>query len=203
MNKILIVIVSLFSLTTYSQDVYDIIAKETCECITKKNIDISKSSSSDISGQLGVCLISSYSAHKMELPEKDRIDFNDEAGMGKLGEMVALKMLDKCPDIIIALGTKANEDEKKEGASKSQTQTINGQFLQSVSSDFITVSVKDNSGRIHSLLFLTFFENSNLISENLLKKNQKVEVEYYEQEFYDVKSKDFRLFKILKSIKKI
>lgn len=202
MKKILVAIVSIFSLTTYSQSseaIYDVIAKETCECINKKNIDISKSSSKEIQAQLGMCMLTSYTAHKNELKPEDRVEFGDDSGMEKLGESVALKMIDHCPNVILELGGKVNDDAPK-GEVKEK---ISGQFLESKSNDFVTISVKDESGRIYSLLLLTFFENSNLISDNLLKKNQKIEVEYAEQEFYDVKSKDFRLYKVLKGIKKL
>ena len=50
---------------------------------------------------------------------------------------------------------------------------------------------------------LSFFENSNLITENLLKKDDKITIEYIEEEFYDSKAKDFRYFKVLKGIKKL
>lgn len=202
MKKIAIIIFSIFGLTAYSQDVYEIMAKETCDCITKKNIDLDKSSSQVIQAQLGGCMLTSYSAHKNEMKPEDRVEYGDSEGMRKLGENVALKMLNSCPDIIMKLGNQYI-DKKSKGDIIIDNNIIKGQFLESKSNDFLTITVKDSSGRIYSFVLLTFFENSNLITDNLLKKDQKVEVEYVEQEFYDVKSKDFRLYKVLKGIKKL
>lgn len=50
---------------------------------------------------------------------------------------------------------------------------------------------------------LTFFEDADLLIENKLKKNDKVSVDYWEEEFYDVKAKDFRYYKVIQGVKKI
>ena len=48
-------------------------------------------------------------------------------------------------------------------------------------------------------LILIFLKST----ENKIKKNDKVSVEYWEQEFYDVKAKDYRYYKVIQAIKKI
>jgi hypothetical protein len=52
------------------------------------------------------------------------------------------------------------------------------------------------------MIVLTFFEDVHLITENLIKKNEKITVEYFEQEFYDPKVNDFRYYKVIQGIKK-
>jgi hypothetical protein len=201
MKKILIIVILIFSSVSYSQDALDIIGKETCECLNKKIPDVTKVPSNELQNELGACMMTSYMAHKSELKPEDQSEFGNSEGMRKLGENVAMKMLVHCPNIIMELGRSSLDEEAK--VEEVENAKISGQFIESKSNDFISISIKDNVGRTHSLILLTFFENSNLISENLLKKNQKIEVEYYEQEFYDPKSKDFRYYKVLQGLKKI
>ncbi len=201
MKKILIIAILIFSSVSYSQDALDIIGKETCECLNKKIPDVTKVPSNVLQNELGACMMTSYMAHKSELKPEDQADFGDSEGMRKLGESVAMKMLVHCPNVIMELG-RSTLDEKADEI-VIDNYKISGQFLEAKTNDFISISIKDNTGRTHSLLLLTFFENSNLITESLLKKNQQIEVEYYEQEFYDPKSKDFRYYKVLQGLKKI
>ena len=42
--------------------------------------------------------------------------------------------------------------------------------------------------------FIKVFE---IVIENKLKKNQSIEVKYFEQEFYDPKTKDYKYYKVL------
>ncbi len=199
MKKFSIIILLVFSTVSYCQDAIDAMAKETCECINKKFPDISKSNAGEIEDELGSCLLTSYMAHKEELKPEDKTELTNQEGMKNLGEKVAMKMLTHCPAVIIELGKSSNDEEAVEVANL----TLSGQFVESKSNEFVTISLKDASGRTHSLVLLNPFENSSLITDNSLKKNDKIEVEYYEQEFYDPKAKDFRYYKVLQGLKKI
>ncbi|GGD36097.1 hypothetical protein [Flavobacterium orientale] len=181
------------------ESLYDIVAKESCECIVNKNFDLKNRDYEKIKLEFGLCIINSYSNHKSKFDESIDLDFKNSKMMSKFGEDVALKMINHCPDKIIEFGNFEGDDEDE----ILDNITFEGVFLESKKSDFQMVTVKENNGRIHTLIVLTFFEDVNLITDNLIKKNDKVSVEYFEQEFYDPKLNDFRYYKVIQGIKKI
>ncbi len=67
MKKLLVLLVSLVSLNLFSQDFLDTVAKETCECITQK--DLGEATAQEKEMQLGVCMFSSISKHKSMFDE--------------------------------------------------------------------------------------------------------------------------------------
>ena len=178
---------------------YDIIAKETCECVSNKNIDLENDDYEKVQIEFGFCMINSYSNHKNDFDEPMNLDFGNSDEMGKFGEAVALKMVNHCPDFIIALGSRDDDSEDQ----KVSNSVVEAFFVESKKNEFQTITVKEKNGRVHSLIILTFFENVNLITENQIKKNDKVIVEYFEQEFYDPKVNDFRYYKVIQAITKL
>jgi len=110
MKKILLLFV-FFTISVNAQNndaVYDKIASETCSCLEAKKLDINKEAKENkLAMTLGLCMVDSYTAHKMELAEADRVDFDNNEGMKNLGEKVAIKMVSHCPDYIMALGQMA------------------------------------------------------------------------------------------------
>jgi hypothetical protein len=180
--------------------IYDVIAKETCECVSNKKLDLANDDLEKVQIEFGFCMINSYSNHKNDFDEPIDLDFGNSELMGKFGEDIALKMVNHCPDFIIALGSRGDVSEEEEEIPNS---TLEAFFVESKKNDFQTITVKESNGRLHILIVLTFFENVNLITENVIKKNEKVEVEYFEQEFYDPKVNDFRYYKVIQGIKKL
>ena len=115
MRKISIVLFLIFSTNSFSQDVYDIIGKETCTCLEAKKLDYTKLNKKDIQTQVGLCMIQSYSSHASEFKLEDKVSFDDQAGMRSLGEKVAMKMLADCPAIILEMGRRSvDEDDTSE-----------------------------------------------------------------------------------------
>ena len=80
--------------------------------------------------------------------------------------------------------------------------SITGSFFQIKSEQFITFSIKESSGRTVEFILLNNFDNSFLLTENLLKSNDTVEVVYYELEMFDAKIKKFVTYKIVSDILK-
>lgn len=200
MRSFLFFIFFISSFSVFSQEDYlDLIAKETCECVNAKKIDFSKSRDTEAQAVVGVCMITSYSNYKDKMNPEDKVEFDDNEGMAKFGEKVAMKMLNHCPDLIIKLGSTLHENDN----SISSNSSIEGEFISIKFGDFITLIMKDKSGRIHNLLLLNHFQNAEWITNNELKKNQKISITYNDHEFYDPKSKDYKLFKVLYGINKI
>jgi len=200
MKKILLAFVfTMFFLNANSQDILETVAKEVCSCVTAKSEQLKDLSAEKLQMELGVCIVSSYSLHEKELIAKYGDVLKGEGNMEKFGRDIGFKMVTVCPDILMSIAG----DDVPELEESTEVSELQGQIVEIKSEQFLNVVVKDASGRSHSLLVLTFFEGANLLTENKLKKNDKVSVEYWEQEFYDVKAKDFRYYKVIQGIKKI
>lgn len=191
---------SFFFISANSQDILEIVAKEVCSCTNAKSSDLKKANPSQLQMELGLCIMTSYSAHEKDITEKYGNVMEADDAMEKLGRDVGLKMVSSCPDVLMAIAESSSEQEVSE---EDEYLTVEGKIVEIKSEQFLTVSVRDKSGRTHQMMVLTFFEDSNLLTENKLKKNDSVSVDYWEQEFYDVKAKDFRYYKVIQGIKKI
>lgn len=202
-----ILIFVLFLNNAHSQDILDTLTKEVCSCADAKKEKLAEANSQKRHMGLGICIassiiVSSISSHKEEVTAKygNVMDNNEE--WEKLGSDIRLKMAVICPDVLMALAETGQFDTDSE-PDEDEYSTIEGRIVEIKQEQFLTVAVKDNSGRSHTMLMLMFFEGSNLLTEDKLKKNDKVLVEYFEQEFYDVKAKDFRYYKIIQGINKL
>jgi hypothetical protein len=199
MKKIILLIVVLFcSAASYSQDVLEVIGKETCSCLEAKKAKNPNMSSSDFKTEVGVCMIKSYSDHMSEFKPSEKVDFTDEAGMTKLGENVAIKMLQFCPDVIMELGRTAINDSEE----PKEDPTLSGEVLEIKWEQFITLQLKDQTGRSYNLILLDSFDTASLITNNEIKKKDKIKVSYTEIELFDAKAKEFKYFKILTKVEK-
>lgn len=203
MKKSLLVFVCLlFFSNAQSQDIADIITKDVCSCAEGKKETLQDAQSRNMEMELGICIISSVSNHKEEVAAKYGDVLQDEEAMEKLGTDVGLRMVGICPDVFMVLAEMSDLDEDSVPVEEEYS-TIEGRIVEIKQEQFLTVVVKDNSGRTHTMLLLTFFEGSNLLTEDKLKKNDKVSIDYVEQEFYDVKARDFRYYKVIQGIKEI
>ena len=197
-KKLFLLIILFFNLVTYSQDVLNIIAKESCECL-----DAKKTKSEDFTGQelktaVGICIIQSYSNHIAEFKDSEKVEFGNKEGMSKLGEAVALKMLESCPDMIMELGKGSPDDANDE----QEDAVVSGEVVEIKSEQFVTLQIKDQNGRNYSFLLLDYFETASLLTNNEIKKKDKLNVSYTEIELFDSKAKEFRYFKILTKLEK-
>ena len=197
-KTILVFVFSIFFLNAYSQDVLETVAKEVCSCVTAKSEQMKNLPAEKFQMELGLCIVSSYSSHEKDLTAKYGDVLGGEGVMEKLGRDIGFKMVTVCPDIMMSM-----VDDDIPELEEAKASELQGQVVEIKSEQFLNVVIKDASGRTHSLIMLTFFEGANLLIESKIKKNDKVSVEYWEQEFYDVKAKDFRYYKVVQSIKKI
>ena len=200
MKKIITALLLVASFSYAQESAIDLIAKETCECITDKKNDLSNTDKNDLQSILGVCMLKSYTKHESELQTKEKVSFNDDEGLEKFGESIALKMLNYCPDTIVELGRIAIEDEKN--ATTNEVLSIEGTVTDIKTEQFVTISVKDKSNRIHKLLLLDYFESASLFVNGEIKKNNKLVVYYSDIELYDPSTKDFKFFKVISGLEK-
>lgn len=200
MKKIITALLLVASFSYAQESAIDLIAKETCECITDKKNDLSNTDKNDLQSILGVCMLKSYTKHEGELQTEEKVSFSDEEGLEKFGESIALKMLNYCPDTIVELGRIAIEEEKN--AATNEVLSIEGTVTDIKTEQFVTISVKDKSNRIHKLLLLDYFESASLFVNGEIKKNNKLVVYYSDIELYDPSTKDFKFFKVISGLEK-
>lgn len=198
MKQIFLYTILLFNVVVYSQDaVLKVIAKETCECIEEKKSKAKDFSEDDLKATLGVCMITSYNNHLSEFQTK--VKFDDVEGMSNLGKEVGMKMLEFCPTIILELGKAGSAKEEVED----EDILVSGEVIEIKTEQFITLQIKDQKGRNYSFLLLDYFDTASLLTNNEIKKKDKLNVSYTEIELFDTKSKEFRAFKVLRKLEKI
>lgn len=188
---------------SFSQDVMDKITNETCECIKAKNLDLEKVEASELQMQLGLCMMQSYSNHKDKLPKSKRVLLDNDEQMEKFGEEIGMKMITYCPDILLAIGK--NEIDKNEANEVVDVLSLSstGQLIERKTDGFLTIRVKEESGRINDFILVKNFDNAYLISDDVLKVNTKVKVDFYYEDIYDSKLNKFVNSKVLLDIQKI
>jgi len=184
---------------SYSQDFIDTLAKESCECLKAKNLAIGTLSAETLQGEFVACFFKSYTAHGDALNEFEKLEFGDEAQMEKFGEKVAVKMVNHCPDYIMALGTAFKDNKEKEA---DRFSAIEGELTEIITEQFVTIKVRDKNKRIHSLILLDYFDTASLFTDGMIKKRDNIIVNYSEVELFDPKSKEFRYYKVITGLEK-
>jgi hypothetical protein len=207
MRKVIIALLSILSASAFSQDMYDVIGKETCACLGSKKLDYKKIDKKELQTQVGLCMIQSYTSHINEFKEEDKIQFDDKDGMRKMGEKVALKMLVNCPEIILELGKSTQKDNGDESedeivADEPADVFIEGQITAIKKDQFISLQLKDKNGRVYSFLLLDYFETASMLTNNELKAKDSVKVSYTEIELFDVATNEFKYFKIITDLQR-
>ena len=122
--------------------------------------------------------------------------------MEALGRDVGIQMATKCPSFLKMVMDNMDDEEDVEEEMIEEEPSMTGSFFQIKSEQFITFSIKESSGRTVEFILLNNFDNSFLLTENLLKSNDIVEVVYYELEMFDAKIKKFVTYKIVSDILK-
>lgn len=201
MRKVIFALILFFNASVYSQDLLDILAKETCTCLETKKSDFSNLSSQDLKTEIGLCMIQSYTNHSSEFKDSEKINFSDKEGMTKFGENVAMKMMSFCPSMIMEIGKSSQGKSDEEVLDEDVL--VSGEVTEIKTEQFVTLQIKDQKGRSYSFLLLDYFDTSSLLTNNEIKKKDKLNVSYTEIELFDTKSKEFRSFKILRKLEKI
>lgn len=211
MNKLQIVIAFLlignfgFAQKKTKEEVLNIIAEETCECVSKDETVADKNASrSEKEVALGLCMFKSYSKHKDEAKGLEKMVGNPEA----LGEEVGMRMLSYCSDTLLELFSdeiveSIEEDRALEAdipppppASKSgDYMQLTGKLVKYSNDAVSYVIVKDEFGKEHTFIILYQFNDENVLSKK--KINKEVVVYYQNEKIYDISEKGYRDKKVL------
>ena len=101
----------------------------------------------------------------------------------------------------LEMGKAANRADNEEANAKEDI-FVEGQITAINKEQFLTIQMKDKNGRAYSFLVLDYFDTASLITNNELKIKSPVKISYSEIELLDVKTNEFRYFKIITNIEK-
>ncbi len=202
MKKVVLLFV-LLSSSVYSQDaIMDLVAKETCECMSAKKTEMTNDNIEELQMNLGICMLKSYTDHSKDFDESNKINITNEEQMGDFGEKIAMKMINYCPDFILELGKIAIAEDESAGDTKKNAETLEGVVTDIKTEQFATISIKDKNDRVHKLLLLDYFDTAALFTSGDVKKGSQILVNYSEIELYDPVLKDFRFYKVISGLEK-
>lgn len=197
MKKFLLLLVLVGNVTLAQKLTKDQLAEKlgdkACECvgkqeITKENFELT----------IGICLLEAISSYEKDVEKyygKDII--TNEAKMEELGYDVGKKMALKCPSAFkFMLGDDSSSDED----TSEPDLFVSGKLSELHFDQFLTFSIKEDSGKNNQFILLSSFENSFLLTDKVLKVADAVEVSYYEMELFDAKLGKFVTYKIVTDI---
>ena len=184
-----------------------------------KNAEVKKIDKDNVKIGLGSCLLEAMNTHKTEMLKAYNVKKIDKNLIQTVGEAAGGKMIDICPEVLDLLLS----DEKfvneiisdfsnNKSNSKSQDSTnnftdgnlfIDGVYTETKYEGYLQIVVKEDSGRINNLILLNDFDTSFLITDKVLKSNEKIKVYYYISDIYDYKINKFVSCKIITNLIKL
>lgn len=174
-------------------DLVDKLADKTCECATNKTI-----TKDNVEIALGLCIVEAISSFEKDVEKyygKDIIS-NDEK-MEALGYDVGKKMAFKCTSVFNFISDIDDEESSEE---EEESLQISGKISEIKQEQFVTFSVKEDSGKMNHFILLSDFDNAFLLTDKVLKVNDSVQIEYYELDLYDAKIGKFVVYNIVSDI---
>ena len=198
-KSLLLLVLTVISFEGFSQtdEVYKTIAKETCECIGKKNYDYSKADRADVEMTLGLCMLESAQKNKVS------VDISDTEAMTALGEKIGLLMVSVCPDVFKVFMNKEEPEEQVEEIEEDETEyfTVAGTIKSIEEKDFFYINLKDESGKDYKFIWLYYFQGSDDFKEDPKKLiGKKVEITYILLEALHPKSKVYYNLNIISGL---
>lgn len=198
MKKIIAVLLIISSCSVFAQKVTKQelgvkLAEKSCECANKQEI-----SKDNFEITLGLCIVEAIKANEKNVEfyyGKDVI--KDDKKMEELGYDVGKEMATICPTVFKYMFA---EEATEEVTEEEPDAIILGKLTEVKSEQFLTFSVKEDSGKMNHFILLSSFENSFLLTDKVLKINDTIEVSYYELELYDAKLAKFVSYKVVTDI---
>lgn len=165
---------------------------------------------------LGLVMVKSVNNNKQNVEKfyGDKM-YGENGILEKIGEDLGETMISKCPEMfeklndIGALDKYIDEAESEDAVEavsnevEEESLFVLGNYSGSKIEGFYNIQITESSGKINKLILLDKFDNSFLITDNILKLNDKVKILYYEAELFDPKLNLFVNTKIITDIIKI
>lgn len=167
----------------------------TCNCFSKKEI-----TPENLNASLGLCMIEAVGKNQKDVDAiYGKNVITDDAKMDVLTEDMAAKLAVDCPKFLEAVMAMSDDEDTEE----SEDYTVTGKVSEIKLNQLLSFTFTEDSGKKSDFILLSDFDNAFLITDNVLKATELVEITYYIAEIYDAKIKKFVDFKVITDITKL
>jgi hypothetical protein len=187
---------SIFAQKLTKEELTDKMSDIGCECankqeITKENMELT----------LGLCLLEAINKHEKDVEKYyGKNVISSDKKMEELGYDIGLKMGAKCPSVFKFMMDDFDESDDEEYVEEVLDEMVSGNLTEIKFDQFLTFSIKEQSGKMNQFLLLSSFDNAFLVTDKVLKTNDTIEVYYYELEVFDAKLAKFVTYKVVTDI---
>lgn len=183
-----------FILVQAQQDYMDKIAEEVCECIADKKNDNTEL----FKMELGVCVIRATKNYHTELKRDFGVDASNLNGPEgeKLGEIIGVRLINFCPETLLAIGKMVEEAENYE-----ETFNLVGTIEKVHEGQFIVFDVRNENNRIEKLYWLIYIDSEfDMVNNYKDLVGKKVKVNVYLNELFDARILEYRMCNIINTL---
>jgi hypothetical protein len=169
-------------------------AKAVCDCYQAKE---DPGNAADRQMLLGTCMIQYIESDRAKAEAAlGPIDYNNSAGMTRIGERLGVKMLDHCPNTIMALAGESTGQNSTEEADRKATMTATLESLPTT--DPAVLNFKTADGRPVELLWLEFFPGAELL--NTMAVGKQFTIQYETMDIFSGKTGEYVTRRVIKSL---
>lgn len=200
MLKYAALLVFCLSITSaFSQDYIDEIAKSTCSCA--EELPDSLESQEKLT-KLGFCMLQAAGPYSKRLKKDHKISGTDPNDAEKLGQIIGMRMAYICPDQILRLTQAVSDMEEEESTTSDDTdRSIQGTVINIDNGYFVTITIKDVSGRVSKFIWTRYIESSiDLVTNYKDLMDKSVTINYSTAEFFDPKIGEYRNFNVIATL---
>jgi hypothetical protein len=169
------------------------LANFACECIKDKP-EVNETA-------LGLCLLESIG--KLSEKEKKTIGFTsgkEADAIKNIAEEIGTQMAFVCPEVFTKLQSD-DEATDEEVYEDEPALSFTGTFEVMTSNEFNTIVLINEAKERKEFIWLFSFEGDSLLIKNKIAKGDKIEIEYAELEFFDAKSKTYKVYNEISNLK--
>lgn len=185
-------------LLTAQESVIDQISRETCDCMTRK--EVSDMSQDQFEQELGMCMLTSATPLMAQLQEEENIDPNDPNAFQQIGEKVGSKIAMSCPDLFNKM-MEFYGAEVETTSEVRQLMVMEGTYVGIKPGAVARIQLSGGNGSSADFLWLEAFEGSEVLEANPnALKGKAVKVFFTEKSFYNPSRKAYEAQKVVQKI---
>ncbi|MEM6297082.1 MAG: hypothetical protein AAF740_00160 [Bacteroidota bacterium] len=181
-------------------DYMDEVARGACDCMK----EIPKDENAErYQMRLGLCFLEPATKYAEEIKRDYGLDLTRMDAFGEdegeqLGQVIGLKMLNICPEVLMDIAESGQFDEEEEDnapASGSFEGSISGVEIGTI----VVFTAKDSRGKSEKFYWMGFVESNveDLANTYEKLKKKKVQIEYVEREVFDPRIGEYRNVKVI------
>ncbi len=202
-NSLFFALLSALSFSVSAQeegDYMDKIAQGACDCMSEIPED---ENAERYQMKLGLCFLEPATKYAEEIKRDYGIDLTRMDNFGadegeKLGQVVGLRMLNFCPEILMELAELEQLDDEEE-ANTPTVKAFEGSITEIETEVVVVFTAKDSRGKSEKFYWMGFVESNveDLANTYEKLKKKEVQLEYVEQEIFDPRIGEYRNVKVI------